>query len=991
MQQRLLFLLATQACFTTLSAQQKSYFQQKVDTKIEVTLDDKRHFLNGVVSMQYTNNSPDTLHYIYFHLYPNAYSSDRTAFEKQAVENKSTAHYLAKKEDWGYIDSLKFTVDEIPSRMVTTDDADIVKILLPQPIVPGGQASIQTPFRVKIPKTFSRLGHEGQSYQITQWFPKPAVYDNKGWHPIPYLDQGEFYSEYGSYDVSITLPENYVVMATGNLQTPAEETWLDGLAHKELPKPGDTTLNKKVPSSTTMKTIRYTEDRVHDFAWFADKRWIVRKDTLMVPGTEQITTIYTAFKPGNVKGWDQSTLSVKTAVEYYSKMVGPYPYKTVKAVEGSLRAGGGMEYPTVTVIAPGYDKETNHTVLVHEVGHNWFYGILGSNERMHPWMDEGINSFYENLVTSIKVEGINDKSSKIEKQVSRLGYTMPMATRTDQAAGLPAYEYTNMGYGGDVYGKTPAYLTLLSEYMGVDDFSEAMRDYYDQWKFKHPQPEDFEAIMTKHTQKDISWFFADGLHSDKGVDFAVGKVKHTAEGSTVSLKNKTGIQLPVPLVVDSNDHYIWVSPFKGRIEVPLSGKAKYAGIGSMLPDYNLSNNQNKKSFALRGFGGAERPGKQTMWVLPAVGYNVYDRFMLGLLLHNVTLPEKSFQYMLAPMYSFGGNTVVGTGAISKAWYPSGNALQEIDFNVEGKRFSYRRTMLDNIDNPEAQFVKIAPELRFVFKKPHPRSTLERYLSFKAYYIQEGKYSFDQNPVDSIFYPSKDGYDAHIYGRIQYGLQNKRTFNPYSLLLEAQGGENFAKISVEGHLKIDYFYRKKAVYLRAFAGKMFTFSDDNSDARRYGFNATYSGWNDYLYDQTFFGRNMQSGFASQQIYLKDGGMKVPTLLYSNPIGFTTDWMAALNLKVDLPIGLPVQLFADVMTFAKAKEVNPNQSRILYDMGLTVRLTPYLDINVPLLMSPEYTDYKNSILGKGAFGKMITFNINMDKIYWPRIQRSINIFQ
>ncbi|RQO31238.1 hypothetical protein DBR32_04515 [Taibaiella sp. KBW10] len=990
-------MLAASTIGYSAMAQQKPYFQQKVDTKIEVSLDDVKHFLHGSITLQYTNNAPDTLSYIYFHLYPNAYSSDKTAYVKQSVENGSTAHYLAKKEDWGYIDSLKFMVNDMPAKMVTTDDADIVKILLPQPILPGMTASISTPFRVKIPKTFSRMGHEGQSYQISQWFPKPAVYDKTGWHPYPYLDQGEFYSEYGHYDVSITLPQNYVVMATGNLETPEEEQWLDELSKKEWPKSAkeDSTLTKRIPSSTTLKTIRYTEDNIHDFAWFADKKWVVRKDTVQVPGSGLVSTIYTAFKPTNASGWRKSTLSVKTAVLKYSELVGPYPYKTVKAVEGSLRAGGGMEYPTVTVIAPGYDVDLNHTVIIHEVGHNWFYGILGSNERMYPWMDEGVNSYYENIVTALP---FSDKPksvySKLESLTKNLGFTIPMSMHIDQALELPAYEYTANGYGGDVYGKTAAYLVLLKEYMGEASFNAAMQDYFTTWKYKHPQPEDFKAIFKKHTDtdKDIDWFFTDALHSAKGVDFSISKPKWiTSDGARmVTLKNKTGIMLPLALQVDSNKELYWINPIQGKTKFGLIEHYRKISVASFIPDYNVSNNVGTKGFRMKPFLGWEATGKQTTWVLPAIGYNVYDRFMLGGLFHNMTLPEKSFQYALAPMYGFGSKTLVGTGMVSKAWYPQSSWLQELDLNIEGKRFSYRRTMLDNIDNPEAQYLKVAPEVRFVFKKPYARSTLNRYLSFKGYYIQEGQYRFDLNPADSLYYPSKAGYSTNVYGRVQFGLEQKRTFNPYSLLLEAQVGKTFAKFSAEGNLKIDYFYKKKAVYLRGFAGKMVNFNGSALDNRRYSFNATYSGWNDYLYDQTFIGRNMQTGLAAQQIYLKEGGMKMPTLMYSNPIGLTNDWMAALNLKIDLPIGLPIQIFADFMTFAKAKEVNPNQSRFLYDAGITVKLTPYLDVNLPILMSPEYTEYKTSILGKNAFGKTITFNVNLDKLYWPRLQRGLGLF-
>ncbi|RYD99813.1 MAG: M1 family peptidase [Sphingobacteriales bacterium] len=957
----------------------KPYFQQRVDHTIQVALDDKTHILSGTMKMHYTNNSPDTLEYIYMHLYPNAYSVDNSAFSKQAVENRSTAHYLSKKADWGYIDSLSFEQDGMSAKIVMTQDVDIIRVLLPQPILPGGSSELTTPFRVKIPRTFSRLGHEGNSYQVSQWFPKPAVYDKNGWHPMPYLDQGEFYSEYGSYDVSITLPENYVVMATGNLQTESEVNWLDEKVKQAIVDSFKSTVKGKIPSSEKKKTIRYTEDNIHDFAWFADKRWLVRKDTVAVPGSDLVSTVYVAYSPASHKSWGSSVQATKDAIKLYSEKVGPYPYRTVKVVEGALSAGGGMEYPTVTVISPG-NGAMNDMVIIHEVGHNWFYGILGSNERMHPWMDEGINSFYEKVVVDTAT---NQKKNPLEDLQSR-SYALTMATRQSMAIGLPSAEYTNPAYGIDVYGKAPAYLKWLQEYMGPDHFDTAMKAYFETWKFKHPQPEDFAAMFQKHSTKSLDWFFTTGLHSDKPVNYAIKGIRNTAAGKLVRIKNKTGFEAPVAIQVDSSAQLYWTEPFKGTTTLMVPGNFKEAHIASFIPDYYLPDNTNKRSFAVKAFGSLSQSVQNKLFIAPALGYNVYDRFMLGLSFHNVQLPERSFQYFLAPMYSFKANTVVGTGVISKAFYPNSELFREIDLNLEGKRFSYSRTFLEDYDNPRQQYLKIAPELRFVFKKPSPRSPLNQYLSLKGYYIQEGRFAYDQ--VDSnVYHPRKDGYNAALYGRIKYELEHNRTFNPYSFSAEVQAGETFAKVSATANLKIDYFYKKKAIYLRAFGGKMFHFNTDPIENSRYSFAATYSGWNDYLYDQTFAGRNMSNTLAAQQIYIKDGGMKVPTLMYANPIGISNDWMAAFNIKVDLPVGLPVQLFADFLTIADAKNVNPEGSKWLYDAGISFKVLNFADVYIPVLMSKEYQDYKTSVLGKNSFFKTIAFKFDLDKIYWPRMQR------
>src|SRR5665647_649688 len=215
-----------------IDASSQDYFQQEVNYKIQVTLNDKIHELNGFESVEYINNSPATLRDMFFHLWPNAYSNNYTALAREIFARDGKGKLFNDPELKGYIDSLDFMVDNLNVQWDLLSEApDICKIILNEPLKQGGTILITTPFHVKIPKgVTSRLGHIGESYQITQWYPKPAVYDRLGWHQMPYLDQGEFYSEFGMFDVSITLPANYVVGATGNLQNDEEKKWLDILS-----------------------------------------------------------------------------------------------------------------------------------------------------------------------------------------------------------------------------------------------------------------------------------------------------------------------------------------------------------------------------------------------------------------------------------------------------------------------------------------------------------------------------------------------------------------------------------------------------------------------------------------------------------------------------------------------------------------------------------------------------------------------------------------
>jgi hypothetical protein len=969
---------------------QTAPWQQRVDTRIAVTLNDEQHQLNGHIEMDYFNNSPDTLPFIYIHLWPNAYKNDRTAFDQQAVEDGLTEHYFSSDADRGYIDSLYFVANEAKCGIVHTTYDDVVKVVLPTPLAPGKSITITSPFRVKIPALFSRLGHDGQSYQISQWYPKPAVYDQYGWHPMPYLNQGEFYSEFGGYDVTITLPQNYVVMATGNLQNESELRWLDGLAAAALPP--DTLYKKSTPASaTSLKTLRFIEENVHDFAWFADKRWVVRSELFALQNGHSIKS-YACFLPENQQYWSDALHTIRTTIAIMSEQVGQYPYKTVKAVDGGLKAGGGMEYPTITVIATHPSSDKISTVLAHEVAHNWFYGILANNERKHAWLDEGINSFYERKITRALKPTLEQPSGKNKMESERLWYSIVAANNDHLPIDTASAIFTNLLYSTEVYTKTGYLLEWLEDYMGAANFQKAMQQYFNTWQFKHPYPQDFERILKQYTDKDISWFF-EGLRSSRPIDFKIKSIKQKGNNSSVIVKNKTNFKGPVKIDLNvnqrdsTNQTSIWSEPFTGTtsIDIPTPASAiNNACIASVIPDYKTDNNlfKNGSTFhpKIAPFFGYNLDEKSKLWIAPAVGYNAYDGFMAGIILHNLTLPKNKFQYIFAPLYAFGSKQFAGTGTLGYTIFTDKPRIHDITLRLEGKTFSYNKTDI-NIDKPlYSRFIKIAPEVVINFRKPFPRSSVARSLSLKGYYIKEGLLQYTQG-ADSLYRPSYAGYSDNYYGRVRYQHQNNRTFNPFSYTFEGQLGKQFAKLSLEAQLKVDYFKKNKALYVRGYVGKFFSFTQNDFESYRYRLATTYTGANDYLYDETYIGRNEQTGWKSQQISMKEGGFKINTLQYTNQIGLSNDWLFALNVKTDLPFGnLPIRIFADLGTFSNAKKLNPSESALLYVAGIEVYLSDYFTINIPLVYSKDYKDYIDGILGKGSFAKTISFSLNLGNIDW-----------
>lgn len=975
--------------FTALHTSAQTYWQQHVATKIDVRLDDETNVLHAREEFVYTNNSPDTLKNLYIHVWPNAYKNDHTPFAQQQDRNGNTSFYYSPNKDKGYIDSLDFTVDgKSVDHYIAENSPDIARIDLAYPLLPGKSIKVATPFLVKIPKVFSRLGHTDQAYFISQWFPKPAVYDQKGWHPISYLDQGEFFSEFGSYDVTITLPKNYVVMATGNCMDEKENAWLDGLSKLPI---ADSANDNTPASSAELKTIHFHEDNVHDFAWFADKRWIVRKDSIKSPGTEHLVYTWAAYLPSYKKIWADATTYLGETVKHYGKWVGPYPYNTIKAVLGDMHAGGGMEYPTVTII----DKTAAlnfRTVVIHEAGHNWFYGMLGSNERDHPWMDEGMNTFYEKKTTEALTPdtGILSRLSKLNEE---LLYYQLAASHTDQTIDQTASKLTKSNYGLDVYYKTWLMLRVLEQYMGEADFEKGMKNYYNNWHYKHPYPENFRDCMQQSTTKNLDWFFPGMLFTDRKIDFTIIKARRENDKTTVKLRNNSSVLSPVLINAFSNDSLLckkWTAPFTGTttIDLPVTEWDKLK-IDHFFPDAKSANDiftkgglSHRFHLGIRGFFGVNTDEKYKLFVAPAVAYNQYDGVMGGLVIHNLTIPENRLRFILTPLYSGATNSFTGAGSVGYMWYPK-SAFQEIFLQADAKSFHYNETYAGLADRAYTRYIKLEAGPSFTLKEKDPLSTATKMLSVKGYSIWEDQFAGASAGVEKI------NVKQNLYGVVKYEHFNERTYNPFSYTGEAQVGADFAKVTLEGKARVDYNTQKKSLYVRAFLGKFFAINGDPAITSRCQLNSSYSATNDYLYDGTYIGRNATGNVAAQQVSIQEGGFKVPVF---GKVNRSDNYMATINLETDLPLGkLPIRIFADAGLIPNIKPTIANNSSttFLYEAGVSVHLIKdVVYVYVPIVMSGDFQNYLHDTYGnKHAFARGISFTMMFQNINWLRSPTSL----
>lgn len=959
----------------------KAYWQQEVNYDIKVELIEEEHALKAYEKLVYINHSPDTLNEMYLHLWPNAYNAG-TPLAKQILEDGNTKLYFGDKKYTGNLDGTRFKVD---GKQVVLKQhplgREVAWFDLENPLLPGDTITITTPFNVKVPYgEISRLGHLNDSYQITQWYPKPAVYDKNGWNVMPYLSIGEFYSEYGEFNVTIKTPQAYKLAASGNL------------------------VNQTTKDSIT--TSKFNLKNVHDFAWFADKNWIEETSEVILPHSGRTVKTYMKYRPEHKYIYENSVKFVDSAVYYYSLWVGDYPYKVCGAVDGGLTAGAGMEYPTVTVLGASDNRAFHEEVTLHEVGHNWFYGILGSNERKNPWMDEGINSYYERrYFEEVKSDmtlydfmpGIErllkDKAPK-HKEYHHIVHDYVNTRNLDQPANLPAPEYSSINYGCVIYSKVAVCFNYLEKYLGKELFDKVMQDYFQTWKFKHPQPEDLEALFKKHTDMNLDWFFNDLLKTSYPLDYRIVNAGYTWDNEKCEVVVSNVADIASPLVISGIKkgkvvNTAWYEGFFGtkKLDFPMADYDEIViDYYHDMPETNRKNNR----YALFNILGNIEPleaifpynfnkhDKTQIFFTPITGYNLHDNLQLGFAATNLNIQESAFRFLVMPQFSFGTNRIVGSGQATYSIYPAEN-FYKINLNL-----NYRRQGLD-LGVAPGQIEKIEAGVNFLIANKNARSKFKS--NFEAR-VSNVEVSFDRR--DNQF---------RNYFTFDYNAKDSRAINPYDAQIKLQAFDQNWKFTTEFNYGLTINQREQTIDIRGFAGWYL----QNTDAYRERFNVTANNGSlfadnelenfvytspDYLYDNTSYGRFITDGtsLARQQVFMQDAGFKSGISTINSNI-----WMGSINLVFPLPVNF-ISLYSDLAVTDRLWNDYADESiesPIIYDYGIQLNLKRrYFEVYFPLGYSEAIkNDYELAGLGDDPttsenefnYFRRIKFMFNIDPLY------------
>ncbi|MDH5475189.1 MAG: M1 family metallopeptidase [Cyclobacteriaceae bacterium] len=533
-----LLVLAISTLFLTSFAQEQNRWQQHVNYVMNVNMNVENHKFTGVQKLTYTNNSPDTLTKVYYHLYFNAFQPG-SMMDTRSLNiidpDSRVGDRIAKlsKDEIGYqkINSLKQDGKDLNYQIVGT----IAEVNLKHPILPHSKTIFDMEFEGQVPVQIRRSGRNSKediSYSMSQWYPKLSEYDYEGWHANPYIAR-EFHGVWGDFDVSITIDSKYVLGGSGYLQNGNEIGFGyedEGVAIKNIGK---------------TNTWHFIAPNVHDFMWAADPDYIHTK--IQVPDGPMVHMLYDK-NTADIEAWEQLPAYMVNMFGFMNKTFGKYPYKQFSVVHGG---DGGMEYPMSTLVTGNRNIRSLVGVTIHEAFHSWYQGVLGFNESKYPWMDEGFTS-WASAITSQHIFNPDSKENPSLRSYPTYFYQAlsgaeePLTTHAD-------HYITNRSYGINSYVKGSVILTQLGYVIGEDNLMKGMRRFFTTWKFRHPTANDHMRVMEKVSGLELDWYYEHFVNTTNQIDYKIDTLIEVNNSTQITLRRIGEMMMPIDLEIEYID------------------------------------------------------------------------------------------------------------------------------------------------------------------------------------------------------------------------------------------------------------------------------------------------------------------------------------------------------------------------------------------------------------------------------------------------------
>ena len=531
------YIVVALLCALSLSGYTQAYWQQAVNYKMDIDFNVKTNQFTGTQELTYTNNSPDTLNKVFYHLYFNAFQPNSLMDVRSRSlpdPDRRVGDRISKlsEEEIGYhrVTSLTQNGTAISYEVEGT----VLEVALNEPILPGATASFNMEFNSQVPIQIRRSGrdnYEGIRYSMAQWYPKMAEYDEKGWHAHPYVGR-EFYAPWGDFEVNITIDKKYIIGGTGVLQN------ADEIGKGYLPEGTDP---KKMKGKTL--TWRFKAEKVHDFVWAADPDYI--HTTAQVPNGPMLHFFYQGDTL--TENWEALTDYTIKAFQFISENFGEYPFPQYSVIQGG---DGGMEYPMATLITGHRSIGGLVGVTVHEALHSWYQGLLATNESYYAWMDEGFTSYASSLTMAHLFRGNNARSLQGNYRgyfaIAKSGREEPLSTHAD-------HFMTNFAYSAGAYSKGAVSLAQLGYIIGNEDMRKGLKRYYYEWRYKHPDLNDFVRVMEKTSGLELDWYYEYWVNTTHQIDYAIDSVRNEGENLAFTIQKNGVMPMPVDITITQKD------------------------------------------------------------------------------------------------------------------------------------------------------------------------------------------------------------------------------------------------------------------------------------------------------------------------------------------------------------------------------------------------------------------------------------------------------
>lgn len=523
------------ACAAQLPlAAQCDRWQQRIKCDISVELNSTDHRYAGTELLEYTNNSPDTLRLLYFHLYPNAFRPGSAMdIRSRTIKDpdRRVADRISKLQPAEMGELTCSRIVQGGKALRTEAFGTILRVHLEKPLLPGKRTALKIDFNGQVPVQIRRSGRdnaEGVAYSMTQWYPKVCGYDHRGWNTDPYVGR-EFFGEWGDHTLTITMDSAFTIASTGVLKNAQE------IGHGYAPR------TKPQKRSDGRLTWKFSAPRVHDLAWAADRGY--KHLTAQVPDGPLLRFLYRST-PDRDKVWSELPGYMVRTFQYMSEHFGRYPYPEYAFVQGG---DGGMEYPMMTLITADRRLGSLVGVSVHECVHSWYQGVLASDEGDFPWMDEGFTEYASEEVMRVLFPPKTDDRPHLDALNAYLKLAAsedhePMSTHAD-------HFNTNYGYSTTAYSKGELFLDQLGTVVGDVTLHKGLRHLYNTCGFKHPEPVDVRRSMEKVSGLQLDWYFGEWINTIRPLDYAVKGVEQRNDSVVVTLERKGGMLMPVDVVL----------------------------------------------------------------------------------------------------------------------------------------------------------------------------------------------------------------------------------------------------------------------------------------------------------------------------------------------------------------------------------------------------------------------------------------------------------